>query len=652
MAPSPTRQDLAGGTGVLHRASSCGTALRALRRPAGLAVARRDRTACIRRCRGNVDCAAASPTRCTLSRQEPSMRHSLLALSLLAALGSAPALAMQVGGEPARSLPPDPSTLALAALPPGKAAAPRQRWAPLEAAAVAALQARNAGSHKAMQVGIERGLGEREGTAADWAWSTRADGVRVARLRVQSPDAAALRVALDLHGLPDGAELRFAAEGEAQSVVAPVSGAAIAAQQRVQPLYWGPVTDGDTQLIELRLPAGSDTRFLRLEVAALSHLLLSPYGDWDPAKVGESGACNVDVRCESAPPAAFTNAKNAVARMIYQEGGSFVCTGTLLNDTDSSTQVPYLFSAAHCFTSQSTANTLTTFWFYEATACRSNILDTAAARQVSGGASVLVGDRASDVLFLRLNNAPPAGSFFNGWDSSLVNSNTDALFIHHPRGDVKKRSLGRITGLGGSSLASGSFIKAGYTSGTTEGGSSGCGLLTSNGSEFLLRGGLLGGGASCANAGNTPGSGGNSDDYSRFDLAFPSLRSFLAPPSSNPPPAGTDFTGAWSNPAQDGWGLVVIRGSSGGYAMYIYHYDQDSSPGWYLSAGALNGTRYSADLFAFTGPWFGITPFNPGQVGSRDAGGLSVDFTGVNTATISFTIDGRTVSTTLNRLAF
>lgn len=380
---------------------------------------------------------------------------------------------------------------------------------------------------------------------------------------------------------------------------------------------------------------------------------MSPFGAWDGSKIGESGACNVDVRCESSPSQAFNQARNAVARMIYQEGGYFVCTGTLLNDTDTSSFVPYFFSAAHCFTSQSTANTLTTFWFYESTACRSNVLDSANVRQVSGGASVLYANEPSDVLFLRLNNAAPQGSFFLGWDANLVSSNTNVLVVHHPQGDVKKRTLGRITGIGSSSLASGSFIKAGYTSGTTEGGSSGSGLLTTAASgEFVLRGGLLGGSASCNNAGNTPGSGGNSDDFSRFDLAFPNFRNFLFPATTNPPPSSTDFTGAWSNPTQDGWGLVVIRGASGGYAMYVYHYDQDSSPAWYLSAGSLSGTTYTADLFAFTGPWFGITPFSPGQVGSRDAGGLTVNFTGVNTATISFNIDGRTVTTTLNKLAF
>lgn len=582
------------------------------------------------------------------------MRKSLLTLSLLVACSALHATPSSVSGEPAWTPPTDVAVLALAELPAGKVAAPLLRWNPIDPVEVEALRKSNAAEGtKRLRIGIERDSRERDAKEVGWAWSTLADGTQVARLRVQSPDAEALRVALDLRGLPDGAELRFAADGERESVIEPVGAAAIAVQRSLQPLYWGPVTDGDTQLVELRLPAGASRDFLRLDVAAVSHLLVSPNAAWDGAKIGESGACNVDVRCETSPSQAFLNAKNATAKMVYQEGrSSYLCTGTLLNDTDNSTQVPYFYTAAHCFTSQTVANTLTTFWFYESTACRSNTLDSGS-RQLGGGAEILHANEGSDVLLLRLRNAPPAGSYFLGWDSNQVSANTDALFIHHPSGDVKKRSLGRITGIGTSPLASGSFIQAGYTSGTTEGGSSGCGLLTLSGGEYRLRGGLLGGSASCSNSG-TIGRSGNQDVYSRLDLAFPNLRQYLSPsntPTPNPP-VSTDFTGAWSNPNQNGWGVVVIRAASGNYGMYVYHYDQDSSPAWYLSAGALSGSTFNADLFAFTGPWFGTSPFNPGRVTSRGAGNLRMNFTSASTADVSFTIDGRTVLTTLSKLSF
>jgi hypothetical protein len=379
--------------------------------------------------------------------------------------------------------------------------------------------------------------------------------------------------------------------------------------------------------------------------------VVSPTGDLSGAKIGESDACEIDTKCVSNPSQAYINARNAVARMVYQSGGSsFLCTGTLLNDTDNATQVPYFYSAAHCFTSQAEANTLTTFWFYESTGCGTNQLDPGA-RQVGGGAQVLFANTGSDVLFLRLNNPPPAGSYFLGWDAAQVTAGTQIVAIHHPAGDVKKVSLGQVRGIGPSNLASGSFIKVGYTDGTTEGGSSGCGLLTTSNGEFFLRGGLLGGAASCANSGSLSNPN-NSDDYSRLDLVFPSLRQFLQPNATNPPPAGTDFTGLWFNPAQSGWGLVVMRGASGVYSVTIFHYDVDSSPVWYLAAGAINGARFSQPVSAFTGPWFGIVPFNPALVASRTAGSVSLDFTSTTTANLTFTVDGRTVATELTKLAF
>jgi lysyl endopeptidase len=583
------------------------------------------------------------------------MRASLIAFLLVSALVAAPtALAQSARGEAARSVDGKYSrqdaTFRDQGYPLPLIA--QQQWSKLPEGALDALRKNNASpGRKLLQLGIERAAYE----AADadlpgLQWRANREGGQTARLAVRSPGAAALRAALSISGLPDGAELRFGAPGETSSVVDPVTAAELAALAVQQPLYWTPVTDGDTQVIELYLPPGSEIRWLRVSVPSVSHLVASPGGDLSAAKIGESDVCEIDTKCVSNPSAAYTNAKNAVARIVFQQGGgSFFCTGTLLNDTDNATQVPYVFGAAHCFTSQAVASTLTTFWFYESTACRSNVLDPGA-RQVSGGAQVLYADVPSDVLFLRLNNAAPAGAFFLGWNATAVAAGTSIVTIHHPAGDVKKVSLGATTGIGASNLASGSFIKAGYTDGTTEGGSSGCGLLTDANGEFVLRGGLLGGQASCANSGNI-GTAGNTDDYSRLDLAFPNLRAFLQP-NTTQPPSSIDYSGAWSNPQQDGWGLIVIRGGSGTYAMYVYHYDQDSSPGWYLSAANLSGTSYNAALIAFTGPWFGAGFFNPAQVIGRTAGNISVNFSSATTASISFTIDGRTVSTNLARLAF
>jgi lysyl endopeptidase len=403
-------------------------------------------------------------------------------------------------------------------------------------------------------------------------------------------------------------------------------------------------------VVELYLPADADPAQVRLSVRAVSHLVVSPTGSLAAAKdIGDSDACHFDAKCVNNPSQAYLDAKKAVALMVIPTPeGEGTCTGTLLNDTDSSTQIPYFFSAAHCVDSQSVASNVTTYWFVEATACDAGNFDQNAVRQLGGGTQLLYASTASDVALLRLNSAPPTGAHYLGWDAAQVATGTNILLLHHPAGDVLKVSLGQVTGVGSSALRSGSFYKVRYTDGTTEEGSSGCGLLTFANSQYRLRGGLLGGKAACSNTGtNSPD---NSDDFSRLDLAYPSLRQYLDP-SSTPPPSTIDYSGAWSNPNQSGWGLVVVRGGSGTYAMYIYHYEQDTSSAWFLSAGNLSGTSYSAPVLTFTGPGFGGT-FNPALVTNRVSGNLNVNFTSATTATISFTIDGRSVSTTLSKLAF
>ena len=523
---------------------------------------------------------------------------------------------------------------------------------PMDQSRVDAIRRENgASSQKVLRIGIERTVAtEALPRRTPMAWRVMPDGSQTARIEVTSPSAMALRSGLDIAALPAGAELRFVGSDVSQSAVAVVSADEIARLRHVDPMYWTPVTQGQRQTIEIFLPAGADSRWARVSLQAVSHLFVSPHGSLASAKIGESDTCEIDAKCITNPSNAYLDAKNAVARMVFQtSGGSSLCTGTLLNDTEASTQVPHFFTAAHCFTSQSVANTLTTFWFEEATSCRSGVLDPSV-RQVSGGATVQFASVASDVLFLRLNNAPPAGAQFLGWNSATLTANADILALHHPAGDVKKVSLGKVKGFGPSSLASGNFVQAGYTNGTTEGGSSGCGLLTLSTGGYQLRGGLLGGSAGCANSGSLTNPA-NSDDFSRFDQAFPSLQAFLQP-AATPPPSNIDYSGAWSNPAQSGWGIVVIRGVSGAYAVNIYHYNESSIPIWFLSAGALSGTSYNQSLLVFAGPWFGLNPFKPSAVSSRAAGTVTLNFTSATTATISYTIDGRNVSSTLSKLAF
>ena len=115
-----------------------------------------------------------------------------------------------------------------------------------------------------------------------------------------------------------------------------------------------------------------------------------------------------------------------------------------------------------------------------------------------------------------------------------------------------------------------------------------------------------------------------------------------------------DFTGAWYNASESGWGLSVVRGPlSGLYGIIMYHYNQSASPTWYfMSGGSFNGNVYSAPVTLYSGPWFGLSSFSPPAT-NTNVGTATINFTSATTATITYSISGTTVSNkTITKLDF
>lgn len=397
------------------------------------------------------------------------------------------------------------------------------------------LQKRNASSRlKATQVGIARDAA-REALRPQLPalrWLDAGHGAAVARLAIHSRDALALRVGLRIDALDDRVELRFAGSDAPSRVVAVMHGDEVKRLRDARGLFWTPSTDGETQLIEIFRPAGVPASAVRLQAPQLSHLLANSRSDFKIIeKIGESDSCNVDTSCRVAELGPrFVDAKNAVAHMQFvRDGSTYICTGTLLADTVASTQVPYFYSANHCFAAgdgvpspeqmQGVANTLNTFWNYEATACGSGV--STSRTQLAGGATYLFSDHRTDAMLLRLKSAAPAGAYFIGWTAAPLPASTAVTAIHHPRGDAKKVSTGEHV------MTDPELHEVGWTSGTTEPGSSGSALFTLGGNGYELRGGLYGGSASCANSGSMANTD-NRDLYSRFDVVFPHIRDHLA----------------------------------------------------------------------------------------------------------------------------
>ncbi|MGX8285004.1 endoproteinase ArgC [Xanthomonas oryzae pv. oryzae] len=376
-----------------------------------------------------------------------------------------------------------------------------------------------------LQIGFSRAVPRPRVNMAALDWQLAGNGRRVATLKLSSAKAASLRAALMLRGAgatpgtPSRVVLRFAGN---DGHVFERSGADFVTAGDA--IGWSPVVDGEDLLIEIALPAGQYPENFSLSIPQLSHLDISPGAntqDFMASAIGNTSSCERDIVCRAHPTRGFLDASSAVARMVITDSnGSFSCTGTLLNNANSPKR--HLFwTASHCVSTQSVANTLQTYWFYDAARCNSTTVSTQATT-LSGGAVLRYVNSTRDISLLELRSAPPPGAFYAGWSSVAIAAiGTPIVGIHHPNNALKKYSLGTVTALKTSYEDKSPLYQVHWHEGVTEDGSSGAGLFTvaSNGA-YQLRGGLFDGTSSCA-ARRDP------DYYSRFSDVYPSISRYF-----------------------------------------------------------------------------------------------------------------------------
>jgi len=369
---------------------------------------------------------------------------------------------------------------------------------------------------------------------ASLPWQTLGDGTRAARIQVTSPGASALRVALRMSAADPDLTVRFSGSDSEAQVFGPVAANLIASDTETYGVYWSPTLDGNVATIEFTARADTKLAGVVLTIPRIAHHLVAGLELKHPSAktvsdIGRSGACNIDVACVTPQTSAFVNSTKAVAEILLtqEDGSSILCTGTLINDSTAS-NTPYFFTANHCVNSATAARTINTYWFFDAVSCGSHSVP--AYVQQNTGAALLARSEDWDWALVRLNENPPAGTFFSAWRAEVVAQGATVSVVHHPFGDLKKWSQGTSPAYQTFSDGS-SFIQARYSQGTTEGGSSGAALLTFNsaGNFYEVRGGLFGGDASCQNMNGL-------DIYSRIDNMLPLVRQYLTPGNN---PSGT-----------------------------------------------------------------------------------------------------------------
>jgi hypothetical protein len=304
-------------------------------------------------------------------------RFAIAALIASAAAGCAPAKAIGSAVMPASAAP---------------AAVPPPTSLPDAAVAVIALPAFTAqessrlmhvkSPSESLRIGFGRSIPAHEDLAASVArqhWHETRGGRHVFAVRLTSPGALALRLGVRVLELPDNAILRFFSPGSGMNRTRAISGAAVNASLRhnaaagavgeVAEIFWSPSILGNALVLTIELPSGTDSDRVRIALPRLSHFFQLPFTETEHV-ASKAVACQEDATCHSQ----WDGPSRATAMLLFTDeaGDTGVCSGTLLNDADPSTYIPYLLTAHHCIADQVRASSLETYWFLRSSRCSSS----------------------------------------------------------------------------------------------------------------------------------------------------------------------------------------------------------------------------------------------------------------------------------------
>lgn len=119
---------------------------------------------------------------------------------------------------------------------------------------------------------------------------------------------------------------------------------------------------------------------------------------------------------------------------------------------------------------------------------------------------------------------------------------------------------------------------------------------------------------------------------------------------------GTDLSDMWWIPSESGWGANIAHQAEIVF-MTLYVYGGDNRVRWYAatamqSRGGANAFVFDGALYEFAGPYFGAGSFAPSQVGVRQVGTASIVFASTVQGTLTYVVDGVTVSKPIQRQTF
>jgi hypothetical protein len=373
--------------------------------------------------------------------------------------------------------------------------------------------------------------------AANGILQGTADGGFVWAMAIDAQGAGAIRVHIGGLDLPAGAELYFFNQ----------SGQAFGPYARKGPAddgdFWTNTVFGSEGIVLLRHrgPNGAaDLRGISFVVSEVGHI--SPKFANALTAATESFCsfnvfCIENASCHNGTPA--DPAKSAVALMQWISGAYiYTCTGGLLADTVSTSQIPYFLTANHCISQARIAKNMEAYFQFTlpcgSTSCPAQTNPGGMQRL---GATIKATGTTGDYTLMQLNSAPPAGSVFLGWNSTPVafTNNTPLYRISHPAWAPQAYSDQTVDTSAPTctSWPRGQRIYSRTNTGGTEGGSSGSPVV--NGSSQVV--GQLSG-ACGTNTGNSCDYVNNATVDGAFAIYWTAVQPYLDPGGGSCSPAG------------------------------------------------------------------------------------------------------------------
>ena len=337
-------------------------------------------------------------------------------------------------------------------------------------------------------------------------WEELADGSRLWRLRIASPEALSLSLGLSRFELPEGAALWIHDPEGAQ-----VQGPYTSADRNTDGGLWTAMVLGDEMVVELQLPAGVQRESV-LEISSVIHGYRF-FGEPETTALAKRGACNVNVVCPEGDR--WRDQIRSVALITFTSGGDpYICSAQLVNNT-AEDNTPYLLTAQHCINAPDVAPTVVAYWNYQSPDC-DDLAGGSLADNQSGATFVASSpfpsstQTGSDFALVELDEQPDVDFdvYFAGWDARQ-NPPQSSVCIHHAIGTSDNTDGEKSISIDSDpatvtsylqdiSPGDGNYLRvADWDVGTTEAGSSGACLFDE--ASGLCVGTLSGGRAACDN---------------------------------------------------------------------------------------------------------------------------------------------------------